>query len=271
MAKVFVFVPAFGRQITTTTFETTHELMSALAAKGIQAHIGSFSWPDIEEVRNVVLSYWYDAMPDFTHLLFIDADMGFPAQMVLDMLTFGEPMVGAIYRKKCAEIEWVASGGLESPDFRNGFIEVEGLGMGCFLIRRDAIAPMIEKFPDKIYPYIAVPDFRWEGPQRTLAFFDQMRVPEGKVSEDISFCRRYREAGGKVWATTAYTTVHEGPFPFVGNFAKHREAEAKQDAVSDRVADEMTLDDLEINKDRLGPYLYDRYKKRITERLQAAE
>jgi len=230
MAKVFVFVPAFGRQITTTTFETTHELMSALAAKGIQAHIGSFSWPDIEEVRNVVLSYWYDAMPDFTHLLFIDADMGFPAQMVLDMLTFGEPMVGAIYRKKCAEIEWVASGGLESPDFRNGFIEVRGLGMGCFLIRRDAIAPMIEKFPDKIYPYIAVPDFRWEGPQRTLAFFDQMRVPEGKVSEDISFCRRYREAGGKVWATTAYTTVHEGPFPFVGNFAKHREAEAKIEA-----------------------------------------
>lgn len=222
MAKVFVFVPAFGRQITTTTFEATHELMSALSAKGIYAAIGSFSWPDIEEVRNVVLSWWYEST-DFTHLLFVDADMGFPAQMVLDMLTFGEPMVGAIYRKKCDEVDWVASGGLKSPDFRKGFIEVDGLGMGCFLIRRDAIPPMIEKFPEKIYPYITIADFRWQGPNRTLAFFDQMRIPEGKVSEDISFCRRYREAGGKVWATTAYQTLHEGPKVFAGCFAKDRD------------------------------------------------
>jgi len=230
VAKVFVFVPAFGRQITTTTFEATHGLMSALAAKGIQAGIGSFSWPDIEEIRNVVLSWWYDAT-DYSHLLFVDADMGFPAQMVIDMLTFGEPMVGAIYRKKCDEVEWVASGGLDKPDFRNGFIEVEGLGMGCFLIRRDAIAPMIEKFPEKIYPYIAVADFRWQGPNRTLAFFDQMRIPEGKVSEDISFCRRYREAGGKVWATTAYQTLHEGPKVFAGCFAKDQaEQKAKANA-----------------------------------------
>jgi len=221
VAKVFVFVPAFGRHITTTTFETTHELMSALAAKGIQASIGSFSWPDIEEVRNVVLSYWYDAMPDFTHLLFVDADMGFPAQMVLDMLTFGEPMVGAIYPKKTLPVEWVGSG-IESPECRNGFIEVEGLGMGCFLIRRDAIAPMIEKFPEKVYPYITVPSMRWDGPNRTLAFFDCIRQENGKVSEDISFCRRYREAGGKVWASVAYATHHEGPHVFSGCFAKHQ-------------------------------------------------
>lgn len=223
MTKVFTFVPAFGRQITTTTFEATHELMSAFMAKGIQASVSSFSWPDIEEIRNVVLSYWYDALPDFTHLLFIDADVGFPAQMVLDMLTFGEPMVGAVYPKKILPREWVISG-LDGAQYRNGFLEVDGLGMGCFLIRRDAIATMIEKFPEKIYPYIVVPSMRWDGPNRTLAFFDCLRVPEGKVSEDISFCHRYREAGGKIWATTAYATAHEGPFLFSGCFAKEREA-----------------------------------------------
>jgi hypothetical protein len=227
MAKVFVFVPAYGRQITTTTFETTHGLMSALSAKGIHASIGSFSWPDIEEIRNVVLSYWYDVMKDFTHLLFIDADVGFPPQMVIDMLTFGEPLVGATYPKKTLPIEFVGSG-IEAPDFRKGFIEVEGLGFGCVLIRRDAIPPMIEKFPDKIYPYIAVPDMRWDGPERTLGFFDCMRIDRGKVSEDISFCRRYREAGGKVWMSTAYTTSHEGPFLFSGCFAKHQEAKIEE-------------------------------------------
>jgi hypothetical protein len=146
-------------------------------------------------------------------------------------------MVGAIYRKKCDEVEWVASGGLKAPDFRKGFIEVEGLGMGCFLIRRDAIPPLIDKFPDKIYPYIAIADFRWQGPNRTLAFFDCMRTPEGKVSEDISFCRRYREAGGKVWATTAYQTLHEGPKIFAGCFGKSRELDLQQEALARRAAE----------------------------------
>lgn len=229
MAKVFVFVPAFGRQITTTTFEATHELMSALARKGITAHIGSFSWPDIEEIRNVVLSYWYDAMPDFTHLLFVDADVGFPAQLVIDMLTFGEPMVGAIYPKKTLPMEWVGSG-LGSPEFRSGFMEVEGLGMGCFLIRRDAVAAMVQKFPEKIYPYITVPNMRWGGTERTLAFFDCIRQENGKVSEDISFCRRYREVGGKVWAAVGHPLTHEGPYGFSGCFAQYQEQIKRREA-----------------------------------------
>lgn len=221
MAKVFVFIPAFGRQITSTTFESTHELMSAFMAKGIHATIGTFSWPDIEEIRNMVLSYWYDALPDFTHLLFVDADMGFRAQMVLDMLTFGEPMVGAIYPKKTYPIDWAGSG-LEAPDYRKGFIEVEGLGMGCFLIRRDAVTAMIEKFPELIYPYMTIPDMRWAGPARTMAFFDGIRTPEGKVSEDISFCRRYRQTGGKVWASIGYKIEHVGPWSFNACFADER-------------------------------------------------
>lgn len=229
MAKVFVFVPAFGRQITTTTFEATHELMSAFLVKGIQATIGSFSWPDIEEVRNFALSYWYDQMPDFSHLLFVDADVGFPAQMVLDMLTFSEPVVGAIYPKKTLPMEWVGSG-LEKPEIRNGFMEVEGLGMGCFLIRRDAIDAMVKAFPEKIYPYVTVPSAQWDGPKRTLSFFDCIRQDNGKVSEDISFCKRYRQAGGKVWATVAHQTAHEGPFLFSGCFAKSRAAETARDA-----------------------------------------
>jgi hypothetical protein len=221
MAKVFVFVPAFGRQITTTTFETSHALMSALMAKGIAASIASFSWPDIEEIRNMVLSYWYDVMPDSTHLLFLDADVGFPPQAVLDMLTFNEPVVGGIYPKRTYPLEWVISGTPE-PEYRQGFIEVDGLGAGCLLIRRDAVTAMIEKFPELVRPYMTIPDMRYAGAKRTFGLFDCLRAPEGKVSEDISFCRRFRGTGGKVWASTAYTFTHEGPHAFVGCFAKDR-------------------------------------------------
>jgi FkbM family methyltransferase len=221
MAKLFIFVPAFGRQITTTTFETSHFLMGALMSKGISASIASFSWPDIEEIRNMVLSYWYDAMPDSTHLLFMDADTGFPAQAVIDMLTFNEPVVGGLYPKKTYPIEWVGSG-LGAGEYRKGFIEVDGLGAGCLLIRRDAVTAMLAKFPELVRPYMTIPDMRYAGASRTFGFFDCLRVPEGKVSEDISFCRRYRETGGKIWASTAYEFTHEGPHAFTACFAKER-------------------------------------------------
>lgn len=221
MANVYVFLPAFGRQITATTFESTHLLMSAFMQKGIHASISTFSWPDIAEIRNMVLSFWYDAMPESTHLLFVDADMGFAPEMVMDMMSFSEPMVGAAYPKKTYPIEWAGSG-IDAPEQRRGFIEVEGLGMGCFLIRRDAVTAMIEKFPDLIFDYMTLTDLAKAGAKRTFGFFDPIRGPSGKVSEDISFCRRYRETGGKVWASIAHNVTHVGPWGFTACLAKDR-------------------------------------------------
>lgn len=221
MANVFVFCPAFGRQITSTTFEATHQLMSAFMSKGIHAGISTFSWPDIAEIRNMVLAFWYDAMPESTHLLFVDADMGFAPEMVLDMMQFSEPMVGAAYPKRTYPIEWAGSG-IEAPESRQGFIEVEGLGMGCFLIRRDAITTMIEKFPELVFDYMTLTDLAKMGAKRTFGFFDPIRGPNGKVSEDISFCRRYRETGGKVWASVAHSVTHVGPWGFTACLADER-------------------------------------------------
>ena len=221
MANVLVFIPAFGRQITSTTFESTHRLMSALMSKGIHATISTYSWPDIAEIRNMVLSWWYDVIPESTHLLFVDADMGFQPEMVLDMLAFGEPMVGAAYPKKTYPIEWAGSG-TEGAEQRRGFIEVEGLGMGCFLIRREAVTAMIEKFPELVFDYMTLTDLANMGAKRTFGFFDPIRLPTGKVSEDISFCRRFRETGGKVWASIAYPLTHVGSWGFTACFAEER-------------------------------------------------
>jgi hypothetical protein len=138
-------------------------------------------------------------------------------------------MVGAIYPKKCFPIEWVGSG-VDAPEYRSGFIEVEGLGAGCLLVRRDAVKAMIEKFPDMIYGYVSVPETRFMGAKRTFGFFDSYRVAEGKVSEDIAFCRRYREAGGKIWGSTAYQVAHVGPYEFSHCFAREREEKKQREA-----------------------------------------
>src|SRR5882724_6208575 len=98
MASLLIFIPAYGHHTSSATFETVTHLLPALMARGIGGGVSVLSYPEISEARNIALTGFYDTpqCKDATHLLFSDADMGFSPQVVMDMLLFEKPMVGAI-------------------------------------------------------------------------------------------------------------------------------------------------------------------------------
>jgi FkbM family methyltransferase len=246
MTAILAFVPAYKNNLTGTVFLTSHALGNALHARGIGWGVSTISNPEIEWVRNFALTHWYDCMPHFSHLLFIDDDMGFMPEVVLDMLAFGEPVVGAIYPKKTVNRQWAVSG-IENPESRGPFLEVEGLGCGCFLIRRDAVTAMIEKMPEIIDTRRNTLDsdlFRDAGIKRFIRAFDCINDPNrGKVSEDISFGRRWRECGGKVWGATHHKIVHVGPHEYADTYADWANAKVAehQNGLLKRIADSPIL------------------------------
>lgn len=231
MTGILGFVPTYKNQLTGTTLLTTHALASALRSRGIEWGISCISNPDVEWVRNWAITHWYDCLPRYNYLLFIDDDQGFMPDVVLDMIAFGEPVVGALYPKKTADRQWAVSG-LPNPEVRGPFMEVEGLGCGCFLIRRDAITTMLEKMPelsDTRPNTIESQLFRDAGVKRLIRPFDCINdMAHGKVSEDISFGRRWRECGGKVWAATHHKIVHVGPHEYVDCYATWAKAEQEK-------------------------------------------
>ncbi len=229
--NLFIFVPAFGQIISTTTFLTTHALQQQLSARAIGGGISSMSFPDIAELRAMATTIWYDTLPNSSHLLFIDADMGFPPEMVLDMILFDEPLVGAIYAQRKMPLSWAGSGTGETTTERRGnFMLVEGVGMGCTLIRRDCITRMIEAYPEmidtrlKLHP--AFETMKNAGAHRLLRLYEKLDLPErGMVSEDLSFCLRWNKIGGKVWAAIGYRISHVGPYDFAGRYLDSVEAQ----------------------------------------------
>lgn len=231
MTTIFIFVPTYKNQLTATTFLTTHALRSFLEAKGIKVGVSAISSPDIEWVRNFALTYWYDKQKQYSHLLFIDDDMGFMPDVVMDMLLFNEPVVGAIYPKKTMDRQWAASG-VANPETRGPFLEVQGLGCGCFLIRRDAVDTMLQKMPELIdtrYNAVEQTFLKNEGMTRLITAFSCMNDPErGRVSEDISFGRRWIECGGKVWAATHHKMVHVGPHEYSDTYVTWANDKKKQ-------------------------------------------
>lgn len=225
MAKdVFVFIPAFGQQISAATFLTTHALRAHLGSKGIGGGISTLSFPDIAELRSMAVTIWFDTMPQSSHILFIDADMGFPPELVTDMIMFDEPVIGTIYPQRKLPLSWAGSGtGSNVTERRGDFMEVEGVGFGCTLIRRDCIEQMIKKYPElidtRLQLHPAGETLRQTGTNRLLRFFEKMDIPDrGIVSEDLSFCIRWRECGGKVWAAIGHRISHVGPYDFAARY-----------------------------------------------------
>jgi hypothetical protein len=236
--KIFIFVPAFGQQVSLTTFLTTHAIQQHLASKCIQGGISGLSFPDIAELRAMAMTIWYDTMPDSTHLLFIDADMGLPPEMISDMILLDEPLVGTIYPKRILPIQWVGSGTGEATAERKGnFMRVEGVGGGCLLIRRDVVTTMLAKMPQivdtRLSLHPAGETLRQAGTTRLIRAFEKLDLPErGVVSEDLSFCLRWKECGGTTWGAIGYRISHVGPFDFAGRYLDGVEAAEAQAAAA---------------------------------------
>lgn len=198
-------------------------LAPALGSIGVSYYFSTQSYPDIAELRNMMLTLWYDRLPDAEYMLQVDADMGFQPELVLDMIEIDRPLVGCLYPKKTNPLGFVGKRMPGEPNFLGNFMEVEGIGFGVTLIRRDCITAMLEtgvaKSDKRVETHSAGKLLAEWGVKRIIRAFDPIETETGELSEDFSFCRRHRECGGAVWANIAHRITHVGPYGFSGRYA----------------------------------------------------
>lgn len=116
---------------------------------------------------------------DVTHILWVDDDMTFPPDALLHLLSLNVPFVGANYSRRKFPLEPVAIKTIEpgkklyTTDESTGLEQVEALGFGLCMIRRDVV--------DAI-------EFPW-----CETHYD--RVKKRWVGEDVDFCQKAATAG----------------------------------------------------------------------------
>lgn len=218
--KVFLAVPAYGQTMTTATVTTLMSLQRALEMHQMSGGFGTLSYPDITEIRNIFLTIWFDKIQT-SHMLFIDSDMGFDPQLILDMLAFDRPLVGALCPKKKYPIEFAGRAKVGDVQVVNGFMEVSGIGGAIMLINRDVVTKMLEKFPEisdtiTVKNHAAKDILEAQGIKRLIRAFDPVYIEGEKFSEDLSFCHRWTACGGDVWANIMHKVSHVGLNEFVG-------------------------------------------------------
>jgi len=191
--KIFFALAALGGQYQAPFVTSMFHLLPALARNGIGTAMSTISFPDIEVARNYLVTTFFDLKPDCTHMLIVDADMGFPPQLIADMLDLDVPVCGVAYPRKGilpgGGLSFI-HGALDRSEERNGFVRTDACGTGVMMIKREAIARMIETLPEIVdktrFKTSAFAD-RFE---RFLTPFTKVRLEDRELSTDYSFCRR---------------------------------------------------------------------------------
>ncbi|HTV37220.1 MAG TPA: hypothetical protein VMF12_12385 [Xanthobacteraceae bacterium] len=245
--NLVVATPCFGGQISVAYAASLLKLQTALRAyRGLNLKV-LFKDGDalITRARASLISQFLDDK-DATHLLFVDADIGFEPAQVLRLIQYGADMCAAVYPIKLIDWEKVrstiqsarpnpAAAALryvfEVDDAsavieKSGFVKVRYAGTGFLMIRRAALEKMRARYPQLRYKRDHSIDAAMESDNR-FALFECMIAEDGTyLSEDFAFCKRWTDMGGEIWADLDSKLTHVGPMTFRGDLSSQFAAAA---------------------------------------------
>jgi hypothetical protein len=236
---VLICIPAYGQSVSAQTLESVCRTTRRLTRFGIRNELTWFSGADIVEVRNLFLTSWYDCCEE-SHMLFVDADMGFAPKLVEDMLEFRKALTGCFYSRR-QPVPSIVGAALDpehkTADIVKGFLPAASIGGGVMLIARELVTTMLAKMPDVIDALPSVLAKATNLPLfRLIRAFDPIHDGSRRLSEDVSFCQRWRDCGGEIWANVHHRISHVGPFDYAiryeGIMAGNEEAKARQEAAA---------------------------------------
>jgi len=247
--KIMVCTPMYGGNCTGLYAKSISDLKAAALAHGVALeYFFLFNESLITRARNYLVDEFMRS--DFTHLMFIDSDIGFDPMDVLAMAAIADgeehEIVCGPYPKKAIsweKIKRAVDKGLadEQPAELEKFVgdyvfnpvnqgkeyqidltkvtEVLEGGTGFMMITRSAFEKYKEAYPEFMY----LPDHartkNFDGSREIMAYFDCVIDPDSKryLSEDYMFCQWSRKIGIKIWMCPWMKLQHVGSYIFGGS------------------------------------------------------
>lgn len=248
--KFFIATPCYGGQLNEPYFRSAIKLLTFFNQHQIPIAFGTIANESlVTRARNVLLAYFLAS--DYTHLMFIDADIEFQVEDLLKLYAADKEVVVGAYPKK--GVAWqrikenmqdptnkdkkfddrdiAAFGSDYAVNFKfvdkdtraisveNGIVRLHDAGTGFMMIKREAILKMIKAYPELKYNNDVQMANADNLKDNFYALFDTMIDPVDRryLSEDYTFCRRWQDMGGDIWLDPSISLNHYGHFCFQGN------------------------------------------------------
>lgn len=215
--RVHICMPCYGGMLTEQTFMSFIKWGNTCRQLGIEWTVETMTNESlISRARNTLTAKFLNT-PESTHLMFIDADIGWEPWHLLVMLNARKDVIGGLYPMKTLPVKWCVNGipGQEegTPDDPN-LIEVSKTGTGFLLIKRDVFEkldnhPATRHFSNDI----GLPP---ELDKHMKTYFDTAVRENRYYSEDWTFCENWRDLGGQVFVDKRVLLRHVGTYVFDG-------------------------------------------------------
>ena len=249
--KLFVATPMYGGQCHGMYTKSTADLAKLTSHYGIETKFFYlFNESLITRARNYCVDEFMRS--DYTHMIFIDSDIGFDANDVLTMLALMDTenpendkhiMCGP-YPKKTIAWEKIKKavdkgfaddnpGNLEKYVGDYVFNPVSGQsqirldepvkvlegGTGFMMITKHAFQEFEKAYPDYSYLPDHVRTKNFDGSREIMMYFQALIDPKSKryLSEDYMFCQWMREVGVDTWLCPWMKLLHTGSYTFGGS------------------------------------------------------
>jgi predicted lactoylglutathione lyase len=245
--KIFLGMPMYGGMLTEQTMHGLLQLQQWSMAHGVGMRVQTMGNESlITRARNTIVSMMMD-QTDYvaTHLLFIDADIGFSAENIQRLLCADKDIVCGIYPRKHIHWEKVIAEFKNNPNIseeelevkslgynlnfddpqnvkmENGFCKVSEAATGMMLVKREVFRSMMKKFPERKYEsdqIINGKSFKSDNCYDLFAVGPYQTSKQKRyLSEDYYFSRLWQECGGEIWADMAMPLTHFGNRAFKGH------------------------------------------------------
>ena len=223
MAKIFLSVPILDRPELNFMYSMYQAILCCPQHK-IRVY---FNHNDslISRVRNVHMSTFLHDFPDCDYFMSLDSDIEvvncYPNNNIFSKLIgHNVDFVGGLYAIKKPGVRRSSSITMDgkAADFDSGLAEMRWLSSGCWCVSRAAVEKMAKAYPELDYDgddnatgkkihglYIPMLyDLKKDD-------FQNVELPFRKyLSEDWSFCERWKMLGGKIFADTSIVLKHIG-------------------------------------------------------------
>lgn len=210
--KVHICMPCYGGMLTESCFMSFIKWANLCKQLEIEWTMETMVNESlISRARNTLTAKFLNN-PVSTHLMFIDADIGWEPWHLLVLLNHRQDVIGGLYPMKSLPVKWCVNGvdgGIEGAD---GLQEVSKTGTGFLLIAREVFTkldahPATKPFandiglPVELNPYMKT-------------YFDTAVRENRYYSEDWTFCENWRDLGGKVFVDKRVLLRHTGTYTY---------------------------------------------------------
>lgn len=217
--RVHIAMPCYGGMLTESTFMSFIKWANTARQLGIDWTLETMVNESlINRARNTLTAKFLD-MPDATHLMFIDADIGWEPWHLLVLLNRDKDVIGGLYPMKTMPIKWVVNGFEGAEEGPEGLQEVSKAGTGFLLMKKSVFEKLNSHPAVKPYKNDIGLDPKYDKYLKT--YFDTAVRQNRLYSEDWTFCENFRDLGGKIYVDKRVLLRHAGAYNFCMENQQH--------------------------------------------------